>query len=153
MEVELDEGVFRVFHPRTGWRTLGSYAVEGDRITFFNDPQCHLAVGNFTWQRDDMGLRFALIDDNCELSARQELHSAGMGKLPASQPRSRHYRSLENARGLQSRQLDSHLCLGDQVVHDGRNIAVMGIVDAQLAVGTGAVHQHVLDHLDVRADA
>lgn len=69
-KLELDEGVFRVYHPRTGWRTLGSYTVSGDRITFFNDPQCHLAVGNFTWQRDDEGLHFALIDDNCELGTR-----------------------------------------------------------------------------------
>ena len=26
-KLELDEGVFRVYHPRTGWRTLGSYTV------------------------------------------------------------------------------------------------------------------------------
>lgn len=69
-KLELDEGVFRVFHPRTGWRTLGSYTVQGEHIAFFNDPQCHLAVGNFTWRRGDEGLHFALIDDDCELGTR-----------------------------------------------------------------------------------
>ncbi len=75
-KLELDEGVFRVYHPRTGWRTLGSYTVDGDRITFFNDPQCHLAVGHFTWQRDEEGLRFALLDDDCELGTRAKNFTA-----------------------------------------------------------------------------
>jgi hypothetical protein len=69
-KLELDEGIFRVIHPRTGWRTLGSYAVDGDRIVFFNDPQCHLAVGHFRWALDKDGLRFTLIADDCELGTR-----------------------------------------------------------------------------------
>jgi hypothetical protein len=68
--LEFDAGIFRVYHPRTGWRTLGSYTVEGDRITLFNDPQCHLATGRFTWSRDQDGLHFSLLDDDCELGTR-----------------------------------------------------------------------------------
>ncbi len=75
-KLQLDEGVFRVYHLRTGWRTLGSYTVDGDRITFFNDPQCHLAVGHFTWQRDEEGLHFALLDDDCELGTRAKNFTA-----------------------------------------------------------------------------
>ena len=76
-KVEFDQGIFRVFHPRTGWRTLGSFAVEGDRVTLFNDPQCHLAVGEYTWQRDEAGLRFDLIADDCELGTRPKNFTAG----------------------------------------------------------------------------
>ncbi len=66
----LSEGIFRVYHPRTGWRTLGSYTVDGDEITFFNDPQCHLAVGRFSWARDARTLQLALVADDCELGTR-----------------------------------------------------------------------------------
>ena len=75
-KVEFDRGVFRVYHPRTGWRTLGSFAVEGDRVTLFNDPQCHLAVGEFAWQRDEEGLRFQLLADDCELGTRAKNFTA-----------------------------------------------------------------------------
>jgi hypothetical protein len=69
-KLELDAGVFRVYHPRTGWRSLGSYVVQNDRITFFNDPQCHLAVGHFTWRLDGEGLHLAMVNDDCELGTR-----------------------------------------------------------------------------------
>ena len=75
-KVEFDQGVFRVYHPRTGWRTLGSFTVAGDRVTLFNDPQCHLAVGEFAWQRDEGGLRFQLIADDCELGTRAKNFTA-----------------------------------------------------------------------------
>jgi hypothetical protein len=74
--LEFDQGVFRVYHPRTRWRTLGSYTVEGSEVTVFNDPQCHLAVGTFAWQRNVAGLHFALVDDNCELGTRAKNFTA-----------------------------------------------------------------------------
>ena len=39
------------------------------------------------------------------------------------------------------------------MVDDGLDIAVIGLVHAQLAVGAGAVTQHILDHPDVLANA
>lgn len=66
----LREGIFRVYHPRTGWRTLGSYTVDDDEITFFNDPQCHLAIGRFRWALDARALHMALVADDCELGTR-----------------------------------------------------------------------------------
>jgi hypothetical protein len=74
--LEFDKGVFRVYHPRTGWRTLGSYSVDGDRVTLFNDPQCHRAVGSFGWLRDGEGLHFNLLDDDCELGTRAKSFTA-----------------------------------------------------------------------------
>ncbi len=76
-KLDLHEGIFRAFHPNTGWRTLGSYTVAGDRVTFFNDPQCHLAVGVFTWQIETNALHMQLVNDDCELGTRGKLFSGG----------------------------------------------------------------------------
>jgi len=75
-KLQLEQGVFRVYHPATGWRTLGSFAVDGDQITFFNDPQCHLAIGRFTWQRNEEGVHFSLLADDCESGTRSRNFTA-----------------------------------------------------------------------------
>ncbi len=76
-KLQLDKGVFRVIHPLTGWRTLGSYTVDGDRITFFNDPNCHLAVGVFAWHLAENSLKMQLVGDDCELGTRALLFTGG----------------------------------------------------------------------------
>lgn len=76
-KLQLDRGVFRVIHPATGWRTLGSFAVDGDRVTFFNDPNCHLAVGVFGWQMAENSLTMQLVGDDCELGTRALLFTGG----------------------------------------------------------------------------
>jgi hypothetical protein len=75
-KLEFDQGVFRVYHPVTGWRTLGSFTVQDDHVTLFNDPQCHLAVGEFIWRRNDDGLHFQLVGDDCELGTRAKNFTA-----------------------------------------------------------------------------
>ncbi len=76
--LKLDKGIFRVIHPNTGWRTLGSFAVDGDQITLFNDPNCHLAVGVFGWQAVEGGLTMQLLNDDCELGTRALLFTGGL---------------------------------------------------------------------------
>ena len=46
-KLELDEGVFRVYHPRTGWRTLGSYTVDGDSHYVLQRPAVPPGRGTF----------------------------------------------------------------------------------------------------------
>lgn len=77
-KLKLDKGIFRVIHPDTGWRTLGSFAVDGERVSFFNDPNCHLAVGVFGWKADENGLAMQLLDDDCELGTRALLFTGGL---------------------------------------------------------------------------
>lgn len=77
-KLQLDQGVFRVIHPDTGWRTLGSFGVDGDRITFFNDPNCHLAVGVFAWHLAENNLMMQLVSDDCELGTRALLFTGGL---------------------------------------------------------------------------
>jgi hypothetical protein len=64
--LQLDRGVFRVFHETTGWRTLGSFTVSADRIEFFNDPHCYHAVGIYTWELEAGQLTLRAIEDECD---------------------------------------------------------------------------------------
>ncbi len=64
--LQLDGGVFRVFHKATGWRTLGSFTVSEERITFFNDPHCYDAVGVYRWQLEAGQLELEVIEDECD---------------------------------------------------------------------------------------
>jgi hypothetical protein len=64
--LQLDRGVFRVFHESTGWRTLGSFTVTENRIEFFNDPHCYDAVGIYTWKLEGSQLTLEAIEDKCD---------------------------------------------------------------------------------------
>lgn len=64
--LQLDRGIFRVFHETTGWRTLGSFTVSEDRIEFFNDPHCYDAVGIYTWVLEAGQLTLKAIEDECD---------------------------------------------------------------------------------------
>jgi hypothetical protein len=64
--LQLDQGVFRVFHEATGWRTLGSFTVSGDQIEFFNDPHCIDAVGIYKWKLEAGQLALEVIEDECD---------------------------------------------------------------------------------------
>jgi hypothetical protein len=67
--LHLDKGIFRVFHVATGWRALGSYAVSGDRIHFFNDPHCLEDVGIYRWEVGTGQLIMEVIEDDCGASS------------------------------------------------------------------------------------
>jgi hypothetical protein len=63
--LELEEGVFRVSHEGIGYLAVGHYSVAGDRITFFNDPNCSRARGTYTWSRAEGVLRLEVVEDDC----------------------------------------------------------------------------------------
>lgn len=65
-----DRGAYRVLHLDTGWRSLGSYAVSGDRLTLFNDPYCVEDIGLYTWRVDRGALTLRVIDDPCAIRLR-----------------------------------------------------------------------------------
>jgi len=68
----LDKGIFRIYHEGTGWTTLGSFVVSGDRIKFFNDPHCNQDTGIYTWKLEDGKLALELIEDRCAFGLRAE---------------------------------------------------------------------------------
>jgi len=68
--LSLDRGVFRIFHEATGWHSLGSFTVVGDRLWLFNDPVCTYDVGVYTWKLEDRALILQLVDDECAIKQR-----------------------------------------------------------------------------------
>ena len=63
--LELHRGVFRVSHEGTGYMAVGHYVVEGDRIVFFNDPNCSAERGTYAWTMEDGALRLEVVEDEC----------------------------------------------------------------------------------------
>jgi hypothetical protein len=68
----LDKGIFRVYHDGTGWATVGSFVVSGDRISFFNDPHCYEDVGIYAWELEDGELALEVVEDDCAFGLREE---------------------------------------------------------------------------------
>ncbi len=69
----LNLGVFKVFHRATGFEAVGSFTVDGNRISFFNDPFCEedlSMVGNYTWQLQNNALTLQVVNDPCSIGLR-----------------------------------------------------------------------------------
>jgi len=66
----LDKGTFRILYTVNGWRSLGSYTVDGDKIYFFNDPYCNWETGVYTWKLEDGVLTLIEVDDPCSQGLR-----------------------------------------------------------------------------------
>jgi hypothetical protein len=69
-KLRLEDGIFRIYHPGTGWKSLGSFAVSGDEVLFFNDPNCINVVGRYTWDLTDGQLTLSVVDDPCAIQLR-----------------------------------------------------------------------------------
>jgi hypothetical protein len=68
----LDRGIFRLFHRQTGWNSLGSFTISGDRVTLFNDLNCPESVGVYAWRREAGQLIFDVVEDECGFGLRTE---------------------------------------------------------------------------------
>ena len=68
-KLSLDKGVFRMYDDATGWSSIGSFVVSGDRIQFFNDPHCYRDTGIYTWELQEglqsSKLELEAIQDDC----------------------------------------------------------------------------------------
>lgn len=69
-KLSLEQGVYRIFFATTGWHSLGSFAVSGDQVSFFNDPCCYKTVGRYKWQLQGGQLNLELIEDDCQVDRR-----------------------------------------------------------------------------------
>jgi hypothetical protein len=70
----LDKGVFKMFQRESEFEAVGSYAVSGNNITFFNDPYCEEDItmtGTYEWQIDARGsLHLTAQKDACSIGLR-----------------------------------------------------------------------------------
>lgn len=71
-----DKGIFKVFHQDTGFESVGSFTVSGNRLSLFNDPYCEedlTMVGDYAWEFDARGsLQLRVIDDLCSYRLRSK---------------------------------------------------------------------------------
>ena len=68
----LQEGTLRLYYEVTGFSTVSSYTVDGDRLTLFNDPHCPYETGLYTWRLTEGALDLAEVQDTCAVHLRVE---------------------------------------------------------------------------------
>lgn len=78
------DGAYFVDHQMSGFHATGHYAVEGNRLTLFNDPNCSRVAGTYTWQLDGASLRLRTVDDTCAFQGERatDLASDAWTRLP-----------------------------------------------------------------------
>lgn len=69
--LQFDRGVMRILYDVTRWRSLASYAVEGDRLLILHDAYCR-HVGEYRWELGEAGLALRPIEDGCAFGLRAE---------------------------------------------------------------------------------
>jgi hypothetical protein len=69
-KLNIDQGVFRIFHPESGWKSIATAIVGGDRMLLANDPSCIEDVGVYAWRLEKGRLIFEAIDDSCAIRLR-----------------------------------------------------------------------------------
>jgi hypothetical protein len=69
-KLNLSKGVFRIFHQLTGWRSIGSIVVDGNRVRLFNDPTCMKVVGSYRWTLKEGHLVLQVAEDECAIGMR-----------------------------------------------------------------------------------
>ena len=69
-KLNLDKGIFRIFHEVSGWRSLGSFIADGNRLRLFNDPCCIEVTGFYRWKLADGQLILQVVEDECAIGLR-----------------------------------------------------------------------------------
>jgi len=69
-KLNLNKGVFRIFHKVTGWKDIGSFYLSGDQLILANDPVCHEIIGAYRWRLAEGKLMLERIDDKCAIGLR-----------------------------------------------------------------------------------
>lgn len=71
-KLQFDQGVMRIYYDVTGWRTISSYTVAGDRLYLFNDPFCPEHTGEYKWDLGNGELDLQTVNDPCAFELRGE---------------------------------------------------------------------------------
>jgi hypothetical protein len=68
----LHQGTMRMYYEVTGFSTVASYSIDGNRLDLFNDPHCPYEIGQYTWSLENRSLRFSEVQDSCAIHLRAE---------------------------------------------------------------------------------
>ncbi|MFO7708160.1 MAG: hypothetical protein R6V84_08295 [Desulfobacterales bacterium] len=69
-KLNLHRGVFRIFHPESEWKSIGTFIVSEDRLLLANDPTCIDGLGLYRWRLENGRLSLEVIDDPCAIKLR-----------------------------------------------------------------------------------
>ena len=69
-KLNLREGIFRIFHPITGWKDIASFYVSTDQLILANDPVCHEVFGLYRWKVEEGMLSLTVVEDKCAIGLR-----------------------------------------------------------------------------------
>jgi len=69
-KLSIDQGVLRIFHPESGWKSIATAIVSSDRLLLANDPSCIEDIGVYAWRLEKGRLMFEAIDDPCAIRLR-----------------------------------------------------------------------------------
>jgi hypothetical protein len=69
-KLRLDQGVFRIFHVESGWKSIGTFIAAGERLLLANDPNCIDGLGLYRWRLEKRQLILEVIDDPCAIKLR-----------------------------------------------------------------------------------
>jgi hypothetical protein len=61
-------GAFYIHHQISGFRTMGSFVIDGDRVTLFNDANCPQTPGVYEFEITAHGLLLRVVRDDCPYS-------------------------------------------------------------------------------------
>jgi len=75
--LRLDKGAFHISHDGTNFTGVGSFSLDGPQLVLFNDPNCHLDIGSYTWELDGRSLRLEVVEDTCAFGLRVKNLTAG----------------------------------------------------------------------------
>jgi hypothetical protein len=77
-KLNFDRGSYRIYHPSTNFASVGSFTIDQNRITLFNDPTCTNDVGTLEWKLENRTLNFQVVADNCAI----ELRGKNLASVP-----------------------------------------------------------------------
>lgn len=85
-KLSLSKGVFRIYHPNTGWKSVGTFFVTRDplaelprgQLILVNDPVCPDLIGLYHYAIEDKKLVLTVIEDPCS----SRLRAANFTNLP-----------------------------------------------------------------------
>jgi len=69
-KLQFDAGVMRIFYEVTGWRSIASFTLSGDRLRVFNDGYCPESSGDYSWRVEEGQLKLEEISDSCAFGLR-----------------------------------------------------------------------------------
>jgi hypothetical protein len=69
-KIRFDNGIFRILHLDSGWKSMATAVATGDRLLLANDPVCIDALGLYRWELEGGRLKLDAIDDPCAIRLR-----------------------------------------------------------------------------------